>query len=222
METAFRLDNQEECSPEYERKTSKHYIYLKRMFDLTIAFFSLFLFIPLYIVVAIAIKLDSRGSIIFRQKRCGINGKIFYMYKFRSMTKDAESILYLLNKKNETGGCMFKMKRDPRVTRIGWLLRKTSIDELPQIINVIRGEMSIVGPRPPLPCEVENYDSYQMQRLHVLPGITGLWQISGRSSLGFDEMVELDIKYIKNRSIFYDFKIFLRTIPCLLGDKNAY
>jgi lipopolysaccharide/colanic/teichoic acid biosynthesis glycosyltransferase len=144
------------------------------------------------------------------------------MFKFRSMVSDAEEKLKEILKYNETSGAMFKMKNDPRVTKVGRFIRKTSIDELPQLFNVLKGDMSLVGPRPPLPREVEEYTEYDKQRLLVTPGCTGLWQVSGRSNIGFNDMVELDLKYIHNRSLFMDIKIILKTFLVLFGSKDAY
>jgi lipopolysaccharide/colanic/teichoic acid biosynthesis glycosyltransferase len=165
---------------------------------------------------------DRKGPVFFKQIRIGKDGKEFNMYKFRSMVSNAEELLDELLNKNETSGAMFKMKNDPRVTRIGKFIRKTSIDELPQLLNVLKGEMSLVGPRPPLPREVEEYTTYDKQRLVVTPGCTGLWQISGRSNIGFSEMVELDLKYISQRSLLNDLKIIIKTIFVLLGSKDAF
>lgn len=144
------------------------------------------------------------------------------MYKFRSMVSNAEELLEGLLKRNEISGAMFKMKKDPRITKVGKFIRKTSIDELPQLWNVIRGDMSLVGPRPPLPREVNEYTSYDKLRLKATPGCTGLWQISGRNELSFSEMVELDLRYINERSMLFDLKIILKTVKVLLGSKDAY
>ncbi|WP_420488365.1 sugar transferase [Gottfriedia acidiceleris] len=199
------------------------YSFTKRLMDLFGAIFGLILLLPVFILVAIFIKVeDPKGPIFFFQTRVGKNGKIFKMYKFRSMVTDAEERLKELLQYNEVSGAMFKMKDDPRITRIGKFIRKTSIDELPQLFNVLLGEMSLVGPRPPLPREVEEYTDYDKQRLLVTPGCTGLWQVSARNSVGFNEMVELDLKYINNRSIIYDIKLILKTVGLLLGSKNAF
>ncbi|HLB25149.1 MAG TPA: sugar transferase, partial [Nitrospirota bacterium] len=152
----------------------------------------------------------------------GKNGKRFLMYKFRSMVKDAEAVRASLMSENEARGPIFKMKNDPRITRVGKAIRRTSMDELPQLFNVIRGEMSLVGPRPPIPSEVALYEEWQKERLAALPGITGLWQVSGRSALTFDEMVKWDIYYIRNWSLLLDFKILLKTIPAVFFTKGAY
>ncbi|WP_245947436.1 sugar transferase [Bacillus taeanensis] len=203
---------------------SRPYNTAKRLLDITGALIGLILLLPLFFVVALCIKLeDPKGPILFKQIRVGKNGKEFNMYKFRSMVSNAEKLLEQLLEKNETTGAMFKMKNDPRVTKIGRFIRKTSIDELPQLWNVLKGDMSLVGPRPPLPNEVEQYTDYDRQRLLVVPGCTGLWQVSGRSNIGFEEMVELDLKYITERNIRYDFKLIVKTFLLLLfGDKGAY
>ena len=168
------------------------------------------------------IKIDSpEGGIIFAQDRNGLNGEIFKMYKFRSMVPNAEELLDDLKHKNEMDGPVFKIKDDPRLTRVGRIIRKFSIDEFPQFVNVLKGEMSLVGPRPPIPKEVEAYSAYEMQRLYVKPGLTCYWQIGGRNSIGFDEWMELDLKYISERSMLVDIKIILKTIKKLFGDKNA-
>jgi lipopolysaccharide/colanic/teichoic acid biosynthesis glycosyltransferase len=177
----------------------------------------------LFLIVALLIKLeDPKGPVFFKQVRVGKDGKEFYMYKFRSMVTNAEELLESLLHLNEVSGAMFKMKDDPRVTKIGKFIRKTSIDELPQLWNVLKGDMSLVGPRPPLPREVAQYTEYDKQRLLVTPGCTGLWQVSGRNDLGFNEMVELDLKYIRERSILYDLKIILKTIKIMIKPNSAY
>ncbi|QJD87180.1 sugar transferase [Cohnella herbarum] len=196
---------------------------VKRSLDFVLATLGMFLLLPVFLAVAIAIKLeDPKGNVFFQQKRVGKNGKHFQMYKFRSMVSNADHILNQLLHLNEVNGAMFKMKEDPRVTRVGRFIRRTSLDELPQFLNVLKGEMSIVGPRPPLPREVERYSGYDKQRLQVTPGCTGLWQVSGRNSLDFNAMVELDLEYIRKRSIWLDIKLIFRTIKVLLGAKDAY
>ncbi|WP_407920372.1 sugar transferase [Gottfriedia luciferensis] len=203
--------------------TSLFYIIAKRLIDICGTLIGLILLIPVFLVVAILIKIeDPKGPVFFSQKRVGKNGREFKMYKFRSMVTDAEERLQTLLKYNEVSGAMFKMKDDPRVTRIGKFIRKTSIDELPQLFNVLLGEMSLVGPRPPLPREVADYTDYDMQRLLVTPGCTGLWQVRARNSVGFAEMVELDIEYIKNRNILNDINLIIMTIAVLFGSKNAH
>ncbi|MWC27320.1 sugar transferase [Paenibacillus sp. MMS18-CY102] len=199
------------------------YLAMKRTMDLLGASLGLLVLFPTFFLLAVLIKLeDVRGPVFFHQTRVGKDGKEFRMYKFRSMITDAEKQLDHLLGQNEIKGSMFKMKQDPRITRIGRFIRKTSLDELPQLLNVLRGDMSLVGPRPPLPREVETYTDYDKQRLAVTPGCTGLWQVSGRNGLTFDQMVELDLSYIKRRSIWLDCWIVLRTFAVLFGSKNAY
>ena len=201
----------------------KIYLLTKRILDITGSLFGIILLGFLFIIIAILIKLeDPKGAILFSQKRVGLNGKEFKMYKFRSMISNAEEKLQELLKHNEVSGAMFKMKDDPRITKIGKFIRKTSIDELPQLFNVLKGDMSLVGPRPPLPREVTVYSEYDKQRLLVTPGCTGLWQVSGRNSVGFEEMVELDLQYIRERSFIYDIKIILKTVLVLFGSKDAF
>ncbi len=199
------------------------YLAAKRFVDIAGSLAGVILLSLLFIIVAALIKLeDPKGNIFFSQKRVGKDGKLFNMYKFRSMVSNAEEKLQELLQHNEVSGAMFKMKDDPRVTKIGKFIRKTSIDELPQLFNVLKGDMSLVGPRPPLPREVEDYSDYDKQRLLVTPGCTGLWQVSGRSNLGFKEMVELDLKYIRTRSFLFDIKIILKTVLVLFGSKDAF
>lgn len=199
------------------------YLFIKRSVDIIGALVGIIILLLVFIIVSIAIKAgDPKGPIFFSQKRIGKNGKVFKMYKFRSMVANAEDQLEELLKFNEVSGAMFKMKEDPRVTRIGRFIRKTSIDELPQLWNVVKGDMSIVGPRPPLLSEVEQYSDYDKQRLLVQPGCTGLWQVSGRSNLDFPQMVQLDLKYIQNRSFVLDMKIIFKTFKVLLGSKDAF
>ncbi|WP_100486853.1 sugar transferase [Sporolactobacillus pectinivorans] len=202
---------------------NKGYLYTKRAVDIVGSLVGLVLLSPVLLIVSILIKLeDPHGSVFFKQVRVGKHGKSFQIYKFRSMVSNAEELLDKLLDRNETTGCMFKMKDDPRITRIGRFIRKTSIDELPQLVNVLRGEMSLVGPRPPLPREVAEYTEYDKLRLVVTPGCTGLWQVSGRSTLGFEEMVELDLKYIRHRSLKLDFKIIIKTFLVFFDTKDAY
>lgn len=191
-------------------------LFVKRGFDLVASFIGLFFLAPLFLIFAVAIKLTSEGPIFFKQKRCGVNGRIFTLLKFRTMVAGAEEMQDELLLKNEMSGPVFKMKDDPRVTPIGRFLRKTSIDELPQLINILRGEMSIVGPRPPLPGEVEKYDIWQRRRLSMKPGLTCLWQAGGRNKIDFDKWMELDLKYIDDWSLWLDFKIVIKTIPVVL------
>ncbi|WP_441294136.1 sugar transferase [Bacillus sp. FJAT-27986] len=202
---------------------SSSYLYTKRLIDIVGSLCGIILLGLLFIIVAILIKAeDPKGPVFFVQKRVGLNGKVFKMYKFRSMVIDAEDKLKHLLKYNEVSGAMFKMKDDPRITKIGKFIRKTSIDELPQLFNVLKGEMSLVGPRPPLPREVEQYSNYDKQRLMVKPGCTGLWQVTARNSVGFKEMVELDLEYIRKRAFWFDIRIMIKTIFVLFGSKDAY
>jgi exopolysaccharide biosynthesis polyprenyl glycosylphosphotransferase len=195
---------------------------LKRVFDIVVALPVLLLLIPIFILIAIIIKLDSPGKIFFRQERVGKWGKPFYLYKFRSMSVDAEERKSELLDRNEADGVVFKIKDDPRVTRFGRFLRKSSLDELPQFYNVLRGEMSLVGPRPPVPYEVEQYHFDERRRLNAIPGITGLQQISGRSDMPFKQWVEYDLQYIEESSLLKDIEILIRTIPAVLRGKGAY
>lgn len=202
---------------------NQNYLVMKRLMDIIGSFIGLILLSPLFVIIALLIKLeDPHGPIFFKQIRIGKYGQKFPMYKFRSMVSNAEELLASLLKENEVDGAMFKMKNDPRITKIGRFIRKTSIDELPQLWNVIKGEMSLVGPRPPLPREVVEYSSYEKQRLLVTPGCTGLWQVSGRSTLSFKQMVELDLTYISKRNLAFDFIIMLKTFKVLFGSKDAY
>jgi exopolysaccharide biosynthesis polyprenyl glycosylphosphotransferase len=194
----------------------------KRVMDVGLALLTLLVMWPIFLIMAIAIRLDSPGPILFTQIRIGQHGKPFKVYKFRSMYQDAEEHLPVLNGLNEASGPLFKIKDDPRRTRVGRLLRRLSLDEFAQLINVLRGEMSWVGPRPGLPSEVEKYEPWQRQRLDVPQGMTGLPQVSGRSDLAFDEACLLDIYYIENWSLSLDLTILLRTIPQLLSGKGAY
>ncbi|QNU66610.1 sugar transferase [Ruminiclostridium herbifermentans] len=198
------------------------YLFGKRVFDIIASLTAIIILLPLFLVVIILIKIDSPGGVFFSQKRNGFRGKCFNMYKFRSMVIDAEDKFKELEDKNEVSGNMFKIKNDPRITRVGKILRKTSIDELPQLFNVIKGDMSIVGPRPPIGREVQKYDSWHNLRLSVKPGITGLWQVSGRNDIGFEDMCRLDLKYIRERGFLYDLKIIIKTIPVIFGDSRAF
>lgn len=202
---------------------SKSYLILKRLLDIVGSSLGILILSPFLALLAIIIKFEDKNApIFFSQDRVGLDGKTFKMFKFRSMVSDAEERLANLLQQNETTGAMFKMANDPRVTKVGRFIRKTSLDELPQLWNVLKGEMSLVGPRPPLPREVAEYTSYDLQRLSVVPGCTGLWQVSGRSNIGFKEMVDLDILYIKTRSFMMDLKIIIKTITVLFGSKDAY
>ncbi|WP_289306518.1 sugar transferase [Paenibacillus terrae] len=199
------------------------YPFVKRSMDIVLSFIGLIVLCPVFLLVILLIKLeDPRGSALFYQVRIGKNERPFRMIKFRSMVSDAEDKLSTLLLENEIEGAMFKMRDDPRITRIGRFLRRTSIDELPQLLNVLRGQMSLVGPRPPLPREVDDYTVRDKLRLTVTPGCTGLWQISGRNHLSFNQMVELDLEYISRRSLRTDIIIMLKTFRVLLGSNDAY
>lgn len=199
----------------------KSYFIVKRGIDIIGSLMGIIVLSPVMLIAAIAIRIESRGPIIFSQERVGLNGKLFRMYKFRSMVQNAEKLLNTLMDKNEMSGPMFKIAKDPRITNVGRFIRKTSIDELPQLFNVLKGDMSLVGPRPNLPTEVEQFTNYQRQKLYAKPGITCYWQVMGRNSIGFKEWIELDLKYIKDRSILLDFKLILKTFLLLFGDENA-
>ncbi|WP_244864771.1 sugar transferase [Paenibacillus sp. J23TS9] len=204
-------------------KNRNLFLISKRIQDVCFSLLGLLLLSPLLLLIAFLIKAeDPKGAVIFAQTRVGKNGKVFKMYKFRSMVSDAETMLGKLMDQNEISGAMFKMRNDPRITRVGRFIRKTSLDELPQLLNVLMGNMSLVGPRPPLPREVDDYTSYDMMRLLVVPGCTGLWQISGRNHVGFQEMVELDLEYIRNQSLMKDIIIMFKTVKVLFGADNAY
>jgi exopolysaccharide biosynthesis polyprenyl glycosylphosphotransferase len=193
----------------------------KRVFDVVGSALALALFAPVVVAATVAIKLGSPGTVFFRQLRVGLNGRPFQMLKFRSMYQDAEERLEALRARNEMSGPVFKMKNDPRVTPIGRFLRRTSLDELPQFWNVLKGEMSLVGPRPPIPAEVRQYKRWQRRRLSVRPGITCLWQISGRNNVDFDRWMELDLEYIDRWSLWTDLTICLKTIPAVLSARGA-
>lgn len=196
---------------------------LKRVLDTTIALIGLIVLSPFLIIVSILIKYDSPGSILFKQERVGLYGKSFKMWKFRSMVSNAEDKREALEANNEmVAGILFKIKDDPRITKVGSFIRKTSIDELPQLFNVLKGDMSLVGPRPPLPNEVREYRRSDCRRLEALPGITCEWQVSGRSNIPFDQQVELDVNYIRNQSLWLDLTLILKTIPAVLFARGAY
>jgi len=194
----------------------------KRTLDLALASLSIVLLAPLWLVLAAAVKLDSRGPIFYRQKRIGRHQQPFEMLKFRTMVVGAEAMLDDLRDQNEATGPLFKLRRDPRVTRVGRFMRRWSLDELPQIWNVVEGNMSLVGPRPPLPDEVALYEDWHLDRLEVPPGMTGLWQIKGRSDLPFDDYVRLDLFYIENWSIGYDLYIMAKTLPAVFAGRGAF
>jgi exopolysaccharide biosynthesis polyprenyl glycosylphosphotransferase len=219
--------------PEHEAAVSDGYIHylsvrskpiqqrVKRAIDLLASATALLLLSPLMTTVAVLIKLTSRGPLLFRQERVGLHGQIFHMLKFRSMVSNAEELKNRLMALNEQKGPVFKMARDPRITRVGRFIRKYSIDELPQLINVLRGEMSLVGPRPPIPSEVAKYEAWQRRRLSVRPGLTCVWQVSGRNEISFEEWMYLDMQYIDHWSLAQDIQLIIRTVPVVLTGRGA-
>jgi len=196
--------------------SSEIQLFIKRCLDLAVSFTGLLFLAPLMIIVALLVKFSTPGPVFFRQKRVGLHGRVFVLYKFRSMFSDAQERLEEVRHLNEMDGPVFKIKKDPRITPLGKILRKTSIDELPQLINVLFGQMSLIGPRPPLPGEVTEYEHWQVRRLSMRPGITCLWQVSGRNKISFDKWMELDLEYIDNWSLALDMRIFLKTIPMVI------
>jgi exopolysaccharide biosynthesis polyprenyl glycosylphosphotransferase len=200
---------------------NEYLLFFKRAFDLGLAVLLLLVTAPLMALIALLVRLTSPGPVIYRQWRCGLNGRTFQLYKFRSMYHDAERDQGLLSHLNEADGPVFKIARDPRVTPLGRFLRKTSLDELPQLLNILKGDMSFVGPRPPLPEEVARYERWQRRRLRMKPGLTCLWALEGRSELSFARWMKLDMDYIDHWSLGLDFKILLRTIPRVLTGRGA-
>ncbi|MDI6839295.1 MAG: sugar transferase [bacterium] len=194
----------------------------KYTMDRIIAFLLLLLTSPLFFLIVCIIKLSSKGSVFFIQERAGLNGKKFRFYKFRTMVEGAESMQQEFIPLNIMAGAVFKIPDDPRVTKLGKFLRRMSLDELPQLLNILHGDMSLVGPRPPLPSEIEKYERWQRRRLSMKPGLTCIWQVSGRNEIDFDKWMDLDLKYIDNWGIWLDFKILLRTIPAVISQKGAY
>ena len=198
------------------------YEIFKRIIDIIGAGLGLILLSPIIAIVACAVKVTSKGPIFFSQKRVGKNGELFEMYKFRSMVVNAEELKGNLEDQNEMSGPMFKIKDDPRVTKVGKFIRKTSIDELPQLWNVLKGDMSLVGPRPSLPKEVEQFDNWMFKRLSVRPGLTCYWQVSGRNNIDFEDWMKLDCRYVDERNLWIDIKLIFKTVFVLFGDKNAH
>ena len=221
MEPVQIINDYEIYTEELEYRKSLGYRAIKRFIDIMGALFGIIFLGPVMLAAAIAIHIDSKGAAIFAQKRVGRNGQPFNMYKFRSMVTNAEELLEKLKEKNEMSGPMFKMKDDPRVTKVGRFIRKTSIDELPQLFNVLKGDMSLVGPRPNLPREVSRFSKYHRQKLQVKPGLTCYWQVMGRNEIDFEDWMELDLKYIRERSLWVDIKLIVKTFFVLFGDKNA-
>jgi len=195
---------------------------VKRLFDIAVSSILLVVLAPLFLVTALAIKIENPGPVFFSQVRVGKWGRLFSMVKFRSMVVGADKMKDELLEQDEAGGVIFKIKRDPRITRVGRIIRKLSIDELPQLWNVLKGDMSLVGPRPPVPREVAEYQYSDRRRLEVIPGITCIWQVSGRSDIDFEGQVELDVQYIQSQSFWTDINILLKTIPAVLLGKGAY
>lgn len=204
-----------------DKNQKKFYEVIKRLIDIIAAICGLIILFPILVMVAIVIKIESKGPIIFSQDRVGLNGSKFKMYKFRSMIVDAERYKEKLLEQNEMNGPMFKIKNDPRVTKVGKFIRRTSIDELPQLLNILKGDMSLVGPRPSLPKEVEKFSPWMLERLNVKPGLTCYWQISGRNDIQFEDWMKLDIKYVKERGILLDLRLVIRTFFVLFGDEHA-
>ncbi|MBL8956697.1 MAG: sugar transferase [Myxococcaceae bacterium] len=227
---SFRLDRARPADGQAVADGYLHYVSvdqkpaqlaLKRLFDIVSSAAALWVLLPLFAIVAVVIKLTSRGPVLFKQQRVGLHGKPFNMLKFRSMVINAEELKAALAKQNEQAGPVFKMKNDPRVTRIGRFIRKFSIDELPQLINVLRGDMSIVGPRPPVAPEVAKYEAWQRRRLSVRPGLTCIWQVSGRNQISFEEWMYLDMQYIDHWSLKNDINLILKTVPVVLTGRGA-
>lgn len=204
-----------------KKETKILYGLLKRSLDIIGSLIGLVLLSPIFLIVSVLIKIESNGPILFMQKRVGLNGKEFNMYKFRSMVVNAEELKEKLKNRNEMSGPMFKIKDDPRITKVGKFIRKTSIDELPQLVNVLKGEMSLVGPRPSLPNEVKEFKSWMLRRLDVKPGITCYWQVMGRNKIGFEDWMKLDVKYVEERNLLLDIKLIFKTFFVLFGDENA-
>lgn len=202
-------------------KNKPVYDFCKRCFDIFASFLGIIILSPLFLILALIIKLSDHGKVFFIQTRIGKDGKKFRMVKFRTMVPDAEKLLKDLIKQNETGGVIFKIKDDPRITKVGKFMRRTSLDELPQLFNVFVGSMSLVGPRPAISHEVTQYTVIQTARLLVKPGITCIWQVSGRSNIGFDEQVKMDTFYVEHRSVWLDIKLLFKTIPAVLLKKGA-
>lgn len=207
-----------------QKKIDSRIVYrtVKKTMDRVFSAVALLILSPLFLIVSLLIKHEDHGPVFYIQRRIGRNGKIFNMYKFRSMVVHADQKIDKLADKNEVEGPMFKMREDPRVTSIGKVIRKYSIDELPQLLNVLQGDMALVGPRPPLEREVQDYSKYDFQRLMVTPGCTGLWQVTKRNSVGFHEMVQLDIEYIQKSSLLFDLGILFKTVKIMIKPNDAY
>ncbi len=208
------------CAVQAESRLFYHIC--KRIMDVVCSAAALAVLSPIFLAVAVAIKLEDKGPVIFTQNRTGKDGRVFRMYKFRSMYVDAEKRRSELLARNEADGPLFKIADDPRVTKVGRFIRRTSIDELPQLVNILKGEMSIVGPRPLVTYEQNQCTEYQAQRLLVKPGLTCIWQVSGRSDTSFDELIEMDLEYIRNQSLWLDIKLILKTVVVVFTHKGAY
>lgn len=198
------------------------YHVVKSIMDKLLSILALIVLSPVFLVISMMIKHEDGGPVFYIQRRIGKNGKPFNMYKFRSMIVNADAKIERLQEQNEVDGAMFKMREDPRITRVGKFIRKYSLDELPQLVNVIKNDISLVGPRPPLEREVKEYTAFDMQRLMVIPGCTGLWQVGARNSVGFDEMVQLDIEYIQRSGLLFDLMILFKTIYVMIIPNDAY
>ena len=221
LDSNMEMGNLENRIAINKKENKTVYNFIKRTIDVLGSLCGLILLSPLLLVIGILIRSDSKGPIIFAQKRVGLKGKEFKMYKFRSMVVNAEELKDKLKENNEMSGPMFKMKDDPRITKIGKFIRKTSIDELPQLINVLKGDMSLVGPRPSLPKEVKEFEPWMLERLEVKPGLTCYWQVMGRNSIDFEDWMKLDIRYVNERSLGVDIKLIFKTFLVLFGDENA-
>ncbi len=217
----LEIENKEILFDEQVEDERLGYCFFKRTIDILCSLFGIIILSPLFLVVAILIRIESEGNPIFSQVRVGKDGKTFKMYKFRSMVANAEKLKEKLSEKNEMTGPMFKMKEDPRVTKVGKFIRKTSIDELPQLINVFKGEMSLVGPRPSLPKEVKEFEGWMMKRFTVKPGLTCYWQVAGRNDIEFEDWMKLDVKYVRERNVLVDIKLIFKTFGVFFGDEHA-
>ena len=221
MERYSERSNELLYSDEDETTNNITYKFIKRTIDIFGSIIGLVVLSPILLIVIVAIKIESNGSVVFSQERVGYKGKKFKMYKFRSMVQNAEELKDRLKSQNEMDGPMFKMKNDPRVTKVGRIIRKTSLDEIPQLVNVLKGDMSLVGPRPSLENEVEEFEDWMLRRLDVKPGLTCYWQVSGRNDIDFRDWMKLDIKYVDEQNILVDIKLILKTVLVLFGDKHA-
>ena len=205
------------CIVDEKKRPGRVYLFIKRSFDIIVSFIGLIFLIPITLIVGLAIKIEDGGPVFFKQTRVTKNGKLFKLYKYRSMVVNAEKIRDTMDDENEMDGPVFKVKDDKRITKVGHFIRKTSIDELPQLINVFLGDMSIVGPRPALPREVEEYDSYAKRRLEVKAGLTCIWQVQkNRNNISFKDWMDMDVEYVENQSIALDLKLIFKTFKAVL------